>query len=114
VTVTNRRAAGARIWEISAAAAADNNDSIVLIRGRLGHSTAGEFGAAVRRVAASSAGRLVVDFTDVGYVSSAGVAVLAALTDELKGAGRQLTVRAPAPPARLALELAGLSDLIED
>jgi anti-anti-sigma factor len=112
--MTGRRSVGPRIWEITATPAVDGNGSIVLIRGRLGHSTAAQFGAAVRRLAASGPGPVVVDFTEVGYVSSAGVAVLASLTDELKEAGRQLIVRSPAPPARLALELAGLSELIED
>jgi anti-sigma B factor antagonist len=112
--VTDRRSAVARIWELTATPGLDGNASIVLIRGRLGHSTAPEFAATVRRLADAGAGRIVVDFTEVAYLSSAGLAVLASLTEELKGAGRQLTVRSPAHPARLALELAGLAGLIED
>jgi len=86
----------------------------LLLEGRLGHTTAPELETAARQLLAGGCTRLVLDLSRVDYLSSAALQILERLSTELSGRNGHLTLRAPAEPVRVALELSGaLSERIE-
>jgi anti-anti-sigma regulatory factor len=50
---------------------------------------------------------LVLDLSCVDYLSSAALESLERMAQDLAGKGGRLTLRAPADPVRMALELSG-------
>ena len=96
-----------RLWRLEITPATEEGASILLIEGRLGHTTAAQFERAARSLLALGAADLVLDLSKVDYLSSAGLRVIEALSRELSERGGRLTLREPSVPARLALELAG-------
>lgn len=85
----------------------------MFIEGRLDHSAAAEFEAAVAAYAPNGSAKATLDLSGVDYISSAGLKVIKALADRQAAAGARLTLRAPSIAARLALELSGLDGLVE-
>jgi len=105
---------GHRIWRLTALPSVFEKTAIVLVDGRLGHSTAAEFDTTLRTLTDQGVVRVVLDMAGVTYLNSAGLGVIRSLASELPSRGGQLTVRSPADPARLALDLGGLSHLIHE
>ena len=83
---------------------------MLVLEGRLGHATAAEFRSAADAVLAEDPRDLVIDLAGVDYLSSAAIKEFERISTEQSERGRQFTLRAPSPAARLSLELAGLSD----
>ena len=98
-----------RLWRLCSRSAVENGANVLVLEGRLGQATAAELRAAADGVLATDARDLVIDLSGVDYVSSAAIKEFERLSIEQSSRGRQLTLRAPAPAARLSLELAGLS-----
>jgi anti-anti-sigma factor len=91
-----------------------DNEAILLLTGRLGRTTAAEFEAATRQVLKEGATRVVLDLSQVDYLSGAALRIIEQLSGELAGKGGRLVLRDPAVPVRLALELSGsLAECIE-
>lgn len=70
---------------------------------------AAELRSAADAVLAADPRDLVIDLSGVDYLSSAAIKEFERISAEQSERGRQLTLRAPSPAARLSLELAGLS-----
>lgn len=98
-----------RLWRVSSRSSVENGANVLVLAGRLGHTSVGEVRAAAEAAMAAGDRDLVIDLTDVDYLSSAAIKVFEALAMEQGSRGRGLTLRSPSPAARLSLELAGLS-----
>jgi anti-anti-sigma factor len=82
----------------------------MVLEGRLGHAAAADLRSAADAILAEASRDLVIDLAGVDYLSSAAIKEFERISTEQSGRGRQFTLRAPSPAARLSLELAGLSD----
>jgi anti-anti-sigma factor len=81
---------------------------ILVLAGRLGTASAGQFDAAVAGAVLRGDRRLVIDLKGVDYVSGAGVKALAAAAGVCAGARGSLALCELAEPVRIALDLGGL------
>lgn len=103
-----------RIWRLVVAQRLTDAEAILLLTGRLGHTTAAELEAASRRLLNEGAASLVLDLSQVDYLSGAALAALERLSTEIAGKGGRLVLRNPAIPVRVTLELSGsLAEHIE-
>jgi anti-anti-sigma factor len=98
---------GRRLWRLTDTTVVENGTTVLILEGRLGQATAGEFMAAASPLVAGGALDLVIDLSGVDYLSSAALKVLERLAAEQSSRGGRLTLRAPSPAARLSLELSG-------
>jgi anti-anti-sigma factor len=96
-----------RLWRLSVTCSRSESHAILLLEGRLGHSTASELKAAAGPLVAEGVSNLVLDLSRVDYLSSAALQILERLSLDLEVQGGRLTLRAPADPVRVALELFG-------
>jgi len=96
-----------RLWSLSVTVRRVDGRAILLLNGRLGHSTVPELESVARPLLADGVLDLVLDLSCVDYLSSAALEALERLSRDLAGKGGRLTLRAPADPVRIALELAG-------
>lgn len=86
----------------------DNHVLVLELTGRVGAASAGLLADALARAFARG-DRLVVDFSGVDYLSSAGLRALEAAAGGGNGSGSgTLVVCGVAEPVRIALDLAGL------
>lgn len=69
------------------------NDSHAALGGELVFGNHAEFREMVRRLVASDAQRLVVDFTDLEFIDSAGLGMLLLLRQEANLANRRVVLR---------------------
>lgn len=97
-----------RLWKLSTRSSVENGANVLILEGRLGHTSAGELRAAAKAALTPGANDLVLDLSGVDYVSSAAIKVLEGLAAEQASRGHALLVRAPSPAARLSIELSGL------
>ena len=97
-----------RLWRLGVKTTVRNGTAILLLEGRLGHTTAGELEAVTKPLVDQGVSDLVLDLAGVDYISSGALAVLEGLESYLSGRGGRLTLRNPSVSARLALDLAGL------
>jgi len=100
-----------RQWHFASSAITENGSTVLLLKGRIGRAAAADLEAAAKAVMANCAGDLVLDLSEVEYLSSAGLKLFEGLAAEQKGRGAQLVLRSPSPAARLSLELSGLAGL---
>ena len=87
---------------------------VVIVRphGELDLATVERLRAALDRVRVQVAGRLVLDLHGLSYMDSTGLRLLIALHQRAQRDGFQLTLVAPADPARKALQLSGLDQAL--
>jgi anti-anti-sigma factor len=104
---TTKDARRGRLWGLSMAQRRAENEAILLLVGRLGHTTVPELEAAARQLIADGVSNLVLDLSRVDYLSSAALGVIERLAGDLAGKGGRLTLRDPAVPVRVTLELSG-------
>jgi anti-sigma B factor antagonist len=78
------------------------------VRGRIGTANSGELVEALVGAVRDGETRMILDFSGVDYVSSAGLMALDAASGMLLGAGGTIAVSGLTEPVRLAFELAGL------
>jgi anti-anti-sigma factor len=86
---------------------------ILFIEGRLGHATTEELEAVALQHVAGAGATVTIDLSGVEYLSGAALKVFKGLSERLSTKGARLSLRAPSPAARLALELAGLLALVD-
>jgi len=96
-----------RLWRLSVSLRRADGQAILLLDGRLGHSTVSELESAARPLLSEGVLDLVLDLSCVDYLSSAALEALERLSRDLAGKGGRLTLRAPADPVRIVLELSG-------
>ena len=92
---------------------AEADRTIVALRGEADASTTAILSDAVSRVIASRAGNVVVDLSQLEFVDTATVRVIATAHHLLASQGRTLAVRSPSRLGRQVLELFALTHLIE-
>jgi anti-anti-sigma factor len=86
---------------------------VVTARGRLDGSTSPAFGARLETLAARSEPRLVVDFSGIDFVSSAGLRVVLAVLKRVKAANGMFALCAVQPPVREVLDITGFTGMLD-
>ncbi|MDP3858158.1 MAG: STAS domain-containing protein [Stagnimonas sp.] len=82
-------------------------DGVLLLQpqGRINHLNAEAFEAALAARQAAQAGRLLIDLSQLEYISSAGLRILMLLSKQIVSAGGRLATAAPTPVVREILEI---------
>lgn len=89
-------------------------DTIVVhLRGEHDCSTVPALAATLASAVALDNTNLVVDMSEVQFISAATVRVLTAAADFLKEQGRSFALRSPSQCTRRILDLCGVSDIYE-
>ena len=78
---------------------------------RLDGLNSGDFSAFAEKIVSSGARRVILDFTDLAYMSSAGVRALMMVHKQLNGNGGKLVVYGCRPHIRDLLNLNGLNEI---
>jgi anti-sigma B factor antagonist len=86
--------------------------AVVAVAGEVDIATAPELGATLAATLESGAAEIWVDLTGVAFLDSAGLHVLGELAGRLRPLNRRLALICPDGPARLALRVGGLEDLL--
>ena len=86
---------------------------VVSARGRLDGSTSQAFGARLEKLAATSEPRLVVDFSGIDFVSSAGLRVVLTVLKRVKAAHGMLALCSVQDPVREVLDITGFTGMLD-
>lgn len=86
---------------------------LVVVEGRVDSVTAPELGEALNAQIDGGKKNLVVDLSEVDYMSSAGLRELVSALKRVKPMGGDLRIAAPSERVREVLELAGLDSLFK-
>jgi anti-anti-sigma factor len=81
------------------------------VKGRIDSTTAAQFGQKLDSVVADPSGRLVVDFRDLEYISSAGFRVLLVAAKRADEAGSRLVLCGLSSKVRQLFDVGGFLDL---
>ena len=81
------------------------------VKGRMDSTTAPAFGQRLESVVTAPAGRLVVDFRDLEYISSAGFRVLLVAAKRAEECGSRLVLCGLSGKVRQLFDLGGFLDL---
>jgi anti-sigma B factor antagonist len=81
------------------------------VKGRIDSTTAPAFGQRLESVVTAPAGRLVVDFRDLEYISSAGFRVLLVAAKRAEECGSRLVLCGLSGKVRQLFDLGGFLDL---
>jgi anti-sigma B factor antagonist len=87
--------------------------SVITVSGRIDGSTAGEFEAALTGVTEGGKYNIVIDMSDVDFVSSAGLRVLVNTRKAVNSAGGKIMLAEPSQQVVETLDIAGLDVLFE-
>ena len=85
--------------------------TVLGITGRVDSHTAPELDAAFRKILDQGAVRLILDMSDIQYLSSAGLRVLLATLKQVRSSSGDLQLRSPKGDVKAVLVLSGFSDL---
>jgi stage II sporulation protein AA (anti-sigma F factor antagonist) len=85
---------------------------VVTARGRLDGTTSQAFGARLEKLAETSEPRLLVDFSGIDFVSSAGLRVVLAVLKRVKAANGMLALCAVQAPVREVLDITGFTAML--
>jgi anti-anti-sigma factor len=86
---------------------------LVTARGRLDGSTSAAFSARMEKLTAAPQPRLVVDFSGVDFVSSAGLRVVLTLLKRVKAASGVLALCAVQAPVKEVLDITGFTGMLD-
>jgi stage II sporulation protein AA (anti-sigma F factor antagonist) len=86
---------------------------VVTARGRLDGTTSQAFGERLEKLVATPEPRLLVDFSGVDFVSSAGLRVVLALLKRIKAANGMLALCAVQAPVREVLDITGFTSMLD-
>ncbi len=93
--------------------AVDGPTALVRIDGELDASTAPVLDEALRKVITDGVERLVIDFSELEFVDSAGLSVLVATHKRLQsGNGGELVISSPSAAVRRLFGIAGLDRVL--
>ena len=107
------RDSGRRLWRLHTKSSVEHGIPVLFVGGRLGHDAAAELETAVLAHTSNGASTLVIDLSDVEYLSSAALKVFQSVADRQSENGGTVRLRAPSVAARFALELSGLLELVD-
>jgi len=85
---------------------------LVTARGRLDGSTSQAFGERLETLAKGTEPRLVVDFSGIDFVSSAGLRVVLSLLKRIKAANGMLALCAVQAPVKEVLDITGFTGML--
>jgi stage II sporulation protein AA (anti-sigma F factor antagonist) len=103
----------AQTWTLSVTPQLVDGKAELLVSGRLGNHGASQLEAACLTAMEQGCRTLVIDLAGVDYLSSPGLRLFEKLKTDLAAQGGSLTVTNPTDPVRLALDLAGMLELME-
>lgn len=89
-----------------------NDVTLVALAGSLDSNTSPQAQQALEEILASGTQKIVVDFTALGYISSAGLRVLLGAAKRLKGAGGALRLFGLNESVREVFEISGFSQIL--
>jgi anti-anti-sigma factor len=87
--------------------------SVVSIIGRVDGSTAGEFETTLNELRESGKNNLVLDMSEVDFVSSAGLRVLVNTRKAVQSSGGSIVLASPSEQVIETLDIAGLDVLFQ-
>jgi anti-sigma B factor antagonist len=87
--------------------------TILVPTGRIDSNTSGEFGTHASRVIAAGVHALVIDFSSVAYISSAGLRVLLQAAKSLKTCGRKIVLCSLRETVLTVFDASGFTSLFE-
>lgn len=90
-----------------------NNVTVVAINGSVDGLTADTLLAAMEKELAAGRTRLVADFTNVTYTSSAGLRALLATMKQARQKGGDLRLAAVKPDVKRVLDLSGFTSILK-
>jgi anti-anti-sigma factor len=97
-----------RLWRLSVVKQTADREAILLLDGRIWHTTAADLDRLARQVLSEGVQTLVLDLSRVDYLNGAAVGTIERLSVEMTARGGRLALRNPAAPVRVALELSGI------
>ena len=103
-----------RLWQLHTKASVEGGTPVLFVGGRLGHAASAGLETVIAQHASGDAADLVIDLSGIDYLSSAALKIFASLAERRSQNGGRLRLRAPSVAARLALELSGLLELVEE
>ncbi len=83
----------------------------LLVKGRIDHATAATFGERLESFVAAPASRLVVDFGELEYISSAGFRALLVAAKRAEGVGGRLILCSLSDKVHQLFDLGGFLEL---
>ncbi|MEP9375489.1 STAS domain-containing protein [Aquabacter sp. CN5-332] len=89
------------------------SDVVLKVSGRLDTPNAKPFEASLLDAISGTAGAITVDLAGVDYVSSSGLRALLVAGKAMRGAKRDLALRALQPQIREVFDISGFSTLFE-
>jgi anti-anti-sigma factor len=87
--------------------------AVVTARGRLDGATSGIFAERLERLASAAQPRLVVDFSGVDFISSAGLRAVLTLAKKIKAGNGALALCAVQAPVLEVLDITSFSTMID-
>ena len=87
--------------------------SVLAVTGRIDGSTAGDFEAALTELTDAGQNNIILDMSDVDFVSSAGLRVLVNTRKAVNAAGGKIVLAEPSQQVIETLDIAGLDVLFE-
>lgn len=87
--------------------------SVMTVEGRIDSATATDFENAVKDLIDKGVANLILDFSEVDFLSSAGLRVMVTARKALRGAGGDLVLANPSERVVETLDIAGLDVLFE-
>jgi anti-sigma B factor antagonist len=81
---------------------------VIRLHGELDLATAPELSRALDDLPEDGPGEIIVDFSQLAFIDSSGIAALIAAQKALVARGRHLSIRFPRPAAFRVLEITGL------
>ncbi|NIZ03795.1 STAS domain-containing protein [Thalassospira lucentensis] len=91
----------------------DGDIQIIVMTGRLDSSSAGEAESNVKRVLDLGATKLLVDMSDLAYISSAGLRVVLIAAKSLHKAGGAMAICGMSPSVREVFEMTGFLKILQ-
>jgi anti-anti-sigma factor len=98
------------IWRLTIEQAFQNGTIVLAPSGRLGHVAAGDLQRAIDSAVAAGVRYIVVDLTEVDYVSSRALLIADAAADRLRAQNGKLVLCGLSDPVCVTLEVAGWID----
>lgn len=87
--------------------------SVMTVKGRIDSATATDFENVVKELIDKGVSNLILDFSEVDFLSSAGLRVMVTARKALRGAGGDLVLANPSERVVETLDIAGLDVLFE-
>ena len=102
-----------RLWRLQTKISMEGGNPVFFVGGRLDHASKAELEALTANHERSSPERVIIDLSEVDYISSSALTTFQAIAHRQEEKGGRLVLRAPSTAARLALDLAGMLPLVD-